>query len=299
PININLKNSQKRLIDANFNEDAVFVLFDNLMCVYCEKEHSGLINSILGNETETAKVAEKISPKNELENVNFEECESKNETIIEIPEEKPQPIYEDVQYMAIGTEYNFTGRMLGGKKQGVGRLEKINGMTIFDGEYVDDKKDGQGSLHGNDGKLLYTGNWKEDKEHGLGVLYKENDLTVSNWNEGKIGELVTTLDKFGDITYSGKIIDGKKQGSGVRFIKEKSIFVVEKFTDNKAITATVFDEKGNMVYVGGFENDMRNGYGIEFDENSEVVFQGTFKDNEYASGTLIKKIDIKNEKNNL
>lgn len=192
-----------------------------------------------------------------------------------------------------GENYNYTGTLIGGKRQGRGRTDLKSGMTAFDGEYVDNKREGFGCSYYKSGNLSYAGSWKQDKKDGLGVSFRNKDhaIQVCRWSDGKPEGFTTLFDAEGNLRYSGAIVEGKKQGVGVSFRREDgSVFVGKWDGGEEANSGSLFDSQGNLIYSGGWKDGQRNGTGTEFDAAGQIVYSGEWKDDKYLNGILYQKI---------
>lgn len=197
------------------------------------------------------------------------------------------------QIIAAGEEYNYTGKMLDGKREGRGRTDQQNGLTAFDGEYIDNKKDGFGASYCKNGDMSYVGGWKEDCKDGIGVSFRKDDhaVHIAKWNMGKPDTHTTLIDSDGNLKFSGRIVDGKKQGAGISYRKADDTVLVGKYTDGCADSyASLFDSDGCLIYTGQWKDGKRNGTGTEFDKNGQIVYSGEWKDDKYLNGILYQKI---------
>lgn len=204
---------------------------------------------------------------------------------------KPSPVKTTIS--SGGENYNYTGTMIGGKREGRGRTDLKSGMTAFDGEYVNNKREGFGCAYYKSGNLSYAGSWKNDKKDGIGVSFRNKDhaVQVCRWEEGKPTGFTTLFDADGTLRYSGAIVDGKKHGVGVSFRQEDGSVFVGKWDGGKdAISGSLFDSEGNLIYSGGWKDGKRNGTGTEFDSSGQIVYSGEWKDDKYQNGILYQKI---------
>lgn len=166
-------------------------------------------------------------------------------------------------------------------------------VAAYHGGYADGKREGFGSYYYKDGTLCYAGGWKNDKKEGLGVSFRSSDhaLHITNWNDGKPGDVVTLFDQNGNLRYSGKMQDGKKQGAGVTINREDGTIFVGKWENGKPTgMGSSFDNDGNLLYYGGWKDGLRDGHGTEFDRNGGIVYDGEWKDGKYHNGILYQKL---------
>jgi hypothetical protein len=87
----------------------------------------------------------------------------------------------------IGT-FHFKDRRI---YYGEWKNNKLNGYGImtwpdgkkFEGSFLDDKKEGFGVFYST--SKIYVANWKASKLHGKAIIIKDNQITKSEWVEGK------------------------------------------------------------------------------------------------------------------
>ncbi len=229
-----------------------------------------------------------------VEVVAGEIVESDLHIVNEKTEEAAIQVAPVTEHLAIGTKHNYVGNIVRGKREGRGRTEQQNGLTVYDGEYKDNKKDGFGASYYADGDLSYVGGWKEDKKDGLGVSFRKEDhaLHISGWKEGEADSFTTLIDTEGNLRFSGRIIDGKKQGAGVSYRREDDTVFVGKYIDGEASSyGSLFDKDGTLIYTGQWQDGKRNGQGTEFDPDGQIVYSGEWKDDKYHNGILYRKIN--------
>ncbi|MEG1426313.1 MAG: hypothetical protein RSC76_01355 [Oscillospiraceae bacterium] len=193
-----------------------------------------------------------------------------------------------------GEKYNYTGKLMAGLREGRGRTDQPNGVTVFDGEYRHGLKHGYGTSYYADGDLSYVGSWKNDKKDGVGVSFRESDhaMHVTTWKDGAPGEMATLFDPQGNMRYSGKLIHGKKQGVGLSYDPEKDTVFVGKYVgEDEPHEGALFDSDGNLLYFGHWKEGKRSGRGTQFDQNGEIVYSGEWRDDSYFSGILYQKIE--------
>lgn len=206
---------------------------------------------------------------------------------------KITPVTENIS-LGISTKHNYVGNIVRGKREGRGRTEQQNGLTVYDGEYKDNMKDGFGASYYSDGDLSYVGGWKEDKKDGVGVSFRKEDhaLHISGWKDGEADSYTTLIDKEGNLRFSGRIIDGKKQGAGVSYRRDDDTIFVGRYTDGEADSyGSLFDKDGTLIYTGEWKDGKRNGQGTEFDKNGQIIYTGEWKDDKYHNGMLYRKVN--------
>lgn len=190
-------------------------------------------------------------------------------------------------------KFSYSGDYIDGKREGVGRTENANGITLYNGEYHEDKRNGVGTSFYSNGKLSFAGNWKDDKKNGLGVSFRPSDgsVHIANWENGSVGENVTLVDGKGNLLYSGNMTDGKKNGVGISKNKETGYTYIGEFVDGKSNgIGSLFDENGRLIYNGSWADGKKNGQGTEFDAAGNIVYSGEWLNNEYHNGILYQKI---------
>ena len=203
------------------------------------------------------------------------------------------PVTENIS-LGVSTKHNYVGNIVRGKREGRGRTEQQNGLTVYDGEYKDNMKDGFGASYYADGDLSYVGGWKEDKKDGVGVSFRKEDhaLHISGWKEGEADSFTTLIDEEGNLRFSGRIIEGKKQGAGVSYRREDDTIFVGRYTDGEADSyGSLFDKDGTLIYTGEWKDGKRNGQGTEFDQKGQIVYSGEWKDDKYHNGVLYRKVN--------
>lgn len=216
------------------------------------------------------------------------ETEKEEETSLKIT-----PVTESIS-LGISTKHNYVGNIVRGKREGRGRTEQQNGLTVYDGEYKDNMKDGFGASYYADGDLSYVGGWKEDKKDGVGVSFRKEDhaLHISGWKEGEADSFTTLIDSEGNLRFSGRIIEGKKQGAGVSYRRDDDTIFVGRYTDGEADSyGSLFDKDGTLIYTGEWKDGKRNGQGTEFDQKGQIVYSGEWKDDKYHNGILYRKVN--------
>lgn len=192
-----------------------------------------------------------------------------------------------------GDRETYTGHLENGLREGFGRTENENGVTVYEGEYKNDRREGFGVHHYRSGAVSYIGDFKEDSREGFGVSFREEDhaLHVSRWENGAPVGFATLFDPEGALRFSGKMVDGKKQGVGVSVNAENSTVFVGKYRDDEMTgEGALFDEAGNLLYMGAWKDGMRHGRGTQFDAAGDVVYAGEFENDRYKNGILYKKV---------
>lgn len=200
----------------------------------------------------------------------------------------------DITIISGGEKYDYTGRMINGKREGRGRTQQENGLTAYDGEYSENLRDGFGSSYYKNGDLSYVGEWKQDRKNGMGVSFREKDhaINISKWENGKPGEFTSIFDPEGNLRFSGRIIEGKKQGASVSLRLEDGNIFVGKWKDGvESGEGSLFDKDGNLVYTGGWKDGKRHGHGTEFDSAGNIVYSGEWDNDKYLNGILYRKIE--------
>lgn len=191
-----------------------------------------------------------------------------------------------------GEKFNYTGRLMCGKRQGRGRTDQPGGLTVFDGNYMDGLRQGFGSVYSLNGKLNYAGFWNGDQKEGGGVSFRDSDhaMNVGSWSGGKPMEWRALFDPKGRLKYFGRICGGNKTGAGVTLRQEDRLFVGKYSGDSEPAEGALFDKNGNLMYSGGWKNGMRHGQGVEFDADGQLVYCGMWHEDKYLNGVLYKKV---------
>ncbi len=192
-----------------------------------------------------------------------------------------------------GEAFNYKGALKNSNRDGFGRTENAEGITLYEGEYKDDKRDGFGAHHYRSGAMSYIGDFKDDKREGFGISFRENDhaMHLSRWVDGKPEGYAALFDPNGTMRFAGKIIDGKKQGAGVSIDTENDTVFVAKYENNEPTgEGAMFAGDGTLLYVGGWLDGKRHGRGTEFDRNGDVIYSGEWKNDKYENGILYKKV---------
>lgn len=210
----------------------------------------------------------------------------------------PHPVQEPAETGGLtlirdGTETRYTGEIENGLREGFGRTESPEGITLYEGEYKNDLREGFGAHHYKSGAISYVGDFKADKRDGFGVSFRENDhsLHVSRWKDGKPEGYATLFDPNGAMRFAGKIIDGKKQGAGISIDPDTDTLFIAKYEDNEPVgEGALFAGDGTLLYLGGWKDGKRSGHGTEFDKNGDIIYAGEWKDDAYLNGILYKRV---------
>lgn len=204
-----------------------------------------------------------------------------------------EPTATPAALIRAGEAYNYKGTLKNGSRDGFGRTENAEGVTLYEGEYKDDKRDGFGAHHYRSGAMSYIGDFKDDKREGFGISFRETDhaMHLSRWVDGKPEGYAALFDPNGIMRFAGKIIDGKKQGAGVSIDTKNDTVFVAKYENNEPTgEGAMFAGDGTLLYVGGWLDGKRHGRGTEFDRNGDVIYSGEWKNDKYENGILYKKV---------
>ena len=204
-----------------------------------------------------------------------------------------EPISAPPALIRRGEEMHYTGDLENGSREGFGRTETADGITLYEGEYKNDLQDGFGAQHYKSGAVSYIGDFKENKREGFGISFRESDhaMHISRWADNKPEGYATLFSPDGTLRYTGKIIDGQKQGFGVSVNPDDDTVFVAKYKDNEMTgDGALFAGDGTLLYTGGWKDGKRHGYGTEFDRNGDVVYAGEWQDDRYLNGILYKKV---------
>ena len=132
----------------------------------------------------------------------------------------------------------YIGNFENGLKQGKGKLVYPSGNT-FVGEWKFNKKNGEGTMEWIDCKEKYQGNWSDDVPNGVGnLIWLETNNTIRLLKN----------------RYSGEFQSGVREGLGVFYYSDGSMYEGQWKGNKKHGYAVFTDEKGVSVY-GYYEND--------------------------------------------
>ena len=166
-------------------------------------------------------------------------------------------------------------------ENGKGKEYDIEGNLIFEGKYLNGKRNGYGREY-DFSSLIFEGEYLNGKKHGWGREYSSKTLIFKGkyfngvkWSgqggynyEGKIeyelinGKCSSVVD-YGDITYIGEYLNGKKHGKG----KEYGRYVVFY----------------KLIYEGEFSCGKRKGIGKEY-HYDKIIFEGEYLYNNRIRG---------------
>lgn len=215
--------------------------------------------------------------------------------------EEPEPLFDpdkteeapDFTLIRNGAETRYSGRLENGLRQGMGKTESADGLTLYQGEYKDDLRDGFGIHFYPSGAVSYVGMFREDRREGLGVSFREEDhaLHVARWENGAPQDFVSLFSPEGTLQYAGRIVNGKRDGAGVSVRESDGAVLVEQYRDGeKTGECAVFAPDGALLYVGGWKDGRRCGRGTSFDGAGNVVYAGEWKDDRYTNGILYRRV---------
>ena len=112
---------------------------------------------------------------------------------------------------------------------------------------------------------------------------------MANWRDGQPSGLVTLFDSEGNLRYSGRMENGKKEGAGV-VINGADGTGGQWAGGETTGLGSAFDREGRLLYYGSWKDGKRHGHGTEFDLHGGVVFDGEFRDGKYFNGVLYQKL---------
>ena len=116
-------------------------------------------------------------------------------------------------------------------------------------------------------------------------------MHVAHWSNGQPDGLVALFDAQGNLRYSGRVENGKKEGAGVVINGQNGTVFVGQWSGGEATgLGSAFDREGRLLYYGSWQNGKRHGHGTQFDENGGVVFDGEFQEDKYYNGVLYQKL---------
>ena len=186
--------------------------------------------------------------------------------------------------------HTFFGEIENGKRNGFGRSFNPEGDLIYEGIYKNGDRDGKGILYNQDGSkyigeykgqftkkkmgegkfvfsdgTYYTGTWKDGKVQFMTVKFYYADgkeFNREDWSTDGVLENEFGLYWLDGSHFTGKIVDGKKNGQG-------------KFYDNAL-----------MIREGEWKDNELNGDGKEYNDFGRLLYKGEFKDGYYVKGCL-------------
>jgi len=87
-----------------------------------------------------------------------------------------------------------------------------------------DVRQGFGTIYNDKGQFIYTGNWEDDKKSGIGLFRNKPNgaMQFGTWRNDKPIGLTTNISASGNITYIGKLKNGKRDGIGITFDENKN-----------------------------------------------------------------------------
>lgn len=172
-----------------------------------------------------------------------------------------------------------------GNRDGYGKTQTSDGVTLYDGYYKDDKKHGFGAAYYKTGKIYYVGNWEDDIQNGIGIDVRPMDgyITLAEYEKGKKKTIIAKVDN------EGKLISANTNRGDDNIALD-----VEKTTGNLFIsgintkeTSTILNSRGLPVYYGEIKNGKKDGTGILYNEDGSVLYKGDFlKDDFNGKGSL-------------
>ncbi|MCL2461223.1 MAG: protein kinase [Defluviitaleaceae bacterium] len=205
-------------------------------------------------------------------------------------------VYED------GQKVSYTGDLLDGKPDGVGKMAWLNGQ-IYQGGFKDGLFDGHGVMTWPSG-ASYDGDWAAGLKDGQGTYtYSNGDVYTGSYKNNKINGEGSYAYNGGDV-YTGQFVDGARSGKGVMVYKSAGYTYdgdwvngmwnghgVITYTDGRKYDGAVADNKwdGNgtytyadgTTYTGGFKDDKFDGQGVKKDAQGNVLQQGIWSQGKY------------------
>lgn len=195
-------------------------------------------------------------------------------------------LYEDGKLKYKGTFQN-------GKLNGHAKQFFPSGLLKYDGEFKDGLYDGEGIEYQkafgktqddlfSPGGIRYQGSWKNGSYHGLGEEY---------WAFGPASNHY--------VMYAGYFEDGIRNGSGMEFNDDKSIYRYGNFVNGEFHEGEEYED-GKIKYKGSFikldEDCMYFHKGIEYNRHGDPAFACFLeygKHNIYPNAPFGYKFDTK------
>lgn len=190
--------------------------------------------------------------------------------------------FEDTDYNR--THYDYWGKTEGGRPNGEGKAEFINGDKYV-GHWVNGMREGKGCYILQNGEI-YDGYFKNSEKNGNGV-YKYNDKSV--YEGGWVDNLWSGKGKFtykeGNV-YEGDFWKGYFYGNGVftwingekydgKFVNSLREGFGTYTTTNTFITNCPNCKK----YSGDWIKNLKQGHGKCFDGSGVLIYEGEFDNN--------------------
>ena len=125
------------------------------------------------------------------------------------------------------------------------------------------------------------------------------------WEKGIYYKKNTNIPFSGEINgnIKGKIQDGKKEGTWVRYYSNGQLFSVSNYETGRKNGAWItYNNKGHLIEKGQYKNDLEEGNWIRLFENGEISYKGKFENGKksgswiafYYNGKLKYKGNYKN-----
>ena len=158
-------------------------------------------------------------------------------------------------------QIKYVGNWLMGKRSGYGELLQPDG-SFYKGEFRNGVKHGEGRMTYSSGNY-YQGAWTYNKKNGFGIMdwVSDNERYTGVWendNPNGVGSLVW-LDNKGETKvqrnrYSGQFLNGNREGLGVFYYANGSIYEGE-FVSNKKHGYAVYTDEVGVITKALFEDD--------------------------------------------
>ena len=165
-----------------------------------------------------------------------------------------------VVHMSTGV---YTGDLIHGYKDGLGRMVYPDNDELFRKEYL--------------------GDWKNDKNHGKGkMIYLSGDIYDGFWKEGLYhghGKYSWDNGNF----YEGEWQNGNMHGNGIFNYRDGDLYEGDFENDLRHGFGILISSNG-AVYEGEWDKNFRSGKGKLTLPNGQV-YEGSFKDNYYISNS--------------
>lgn len=153
----------------------------------------------------------------------------------------------------------YTGHIREGRKEGKGRLIKIDG-EVYEGEFLNNLPEGSGVLSKSNG-LVYKGLFKKGKEHGEGLIEFEGDTIYSG------GFMYGAKHGFGHLKisegncYTGEFLNNCMEGKG-KYVWDDGKVYEGSWKANKIHGDGKYSWPDGRNYEGCYNDGNRDGFGI-------------------------------------
>ena len=137
--------------------------------------------------------------------------------------------------LKVKDKWTYRGKFVKNKKHGLGELKFVSG-TKYKGQFKDDQKHGKGSMFWINPAEVYHGEWTKGRLEGFGIYIYQNNFSANKYLRNH---------------YRGFFKNGQRDGLGVHFYSDGSVYLGEWKNNNKhgiAIFLDSFGEKFQMNF---------------------------------------------------